>query len=131
MKWQNSMYSDSDMSRMQRDAIQRTKEMQRKAREAAERFNRNFADNAPNARKPQSDAGSKNKSESAASFLAPTTPEIKEAPDTPVARIFDALNLDREKTILIGLLLILLNDGGIREGKNQKLLMALAYLLFF
>lgn len=132
MKWQSSQYSESDMSRMQREAIQRTKEMQRRAKEAAAQFNRDFSSQNPPAFKSNMPRHSHNlNNNSRPPEVSHGSGEEKPAAPMPIKKIVDALGLDHEKIVLIGLMLILLNDGGINNTKNQKLLMALAYLLFF
>ncbi|MEG2295451.1 MAG: hypothetical protein RSB96_01760, partial [Oscillospiraceae bacterium] len=43
---------------------------------------------------------------------------------TPLAKVFDALELDGEKLLIIGLLFLLINEGG-----DPLLIVALGYLL--
>ncbi len=133
MNWGSSGYSQSDMSRMQREAIQRTREMQRRAREAANRFNRDFSGSAAAPKEMNNQHGvQKAEEKSAAAEKTDTENTLMQSSSTSsVKKLLESLNLDHEKIVLIGIMLILLNDGGLKEGKNQKLLMALAYLLFF
>lgn len=128
MKWQSSQYSESDINRMQKDAVQRTREMQKRAREAAAQFNRDFAQNNTHIKHqipPQINA------DTARSTHNEHTEVSQNQSPLPLQKIVSALGLDHEKIVLIGLMLILLNDGGLNNPKTQKLLMALAYLLFF
>ena len=130
MKWQDNSYSQSDLSRMQKEAIERTKEMQMRAKKATDRFNQDFYPNSVknNAQQNKDTSTGQNKNEKENSAV----PSVQNGNDgTTLSKLLDTLNLDHEKIVLIGLMLVLLNDGGINDKKNQKLLMALAYLLFF
>lgn len=163
MNWQKSGYSPGELSRMQQEAIQRAREMQRRAQAATQQFNREFSPDgtgdlrnrpqgqAQNRSRPSQSQTSRSSSQQpkpeehtsppppAPQKAQPQEPHPAKPPQesappqpmganllSPIHQVMDALHLDHEKIVLIGLMLILLNEGG-----DKKLLLALAYLLLF
>lgn len=110
------MAEDRDMLRMQQDAIRRVRLMQQRARESVA-----SGDPAPENVPPEA-------SDSVSSG-APGTPPIprmklrRNLPPAPVSPL-QALAGDSERTLLLVLLLLLL-----QEGTDPELLLALMYLL--
>ena len=115
----NSGYSPSELSSMQQEAIERVREMQRRARQRVEQSNRMVGEPPPASPKP-------------ASARAPAGNTAPRAVPVPVSRqaaapfqgILDRLNLDGDTALILILLLLLLNDGG-----DQGLILALVWLL--
>ena len=94
---------------MQREAAERVREMQHKARQRVEQTNRMTAPSLP----PEPPRPPK-----------PAPPPPNPTPVPPFQGILDRLNLDGETVLLLLLLLLLINDGG-----DRTLILALVYLL--
>ena len=110
----NSGYSASELSTMQQDAVERVREMQRRARQRVEQSNRMAAGLPP---APQA------KPQTAVSVPRPQTLR-RESPSLPLQGILDRLNLDGETLLLLLILLLLINDGA-----DHTLILALVYLI--
>ncbi len=109
---QNSGYSISEFSSMQQDAIQRVREMQRKARERLEESNRMAAAVPPPAPVRQ------------AAAPPPQAAGQRNPPALPFQGLLDSLGMDGETALILILLLLLLN-----EGADRMVILALVYLL--
>lgn len=133
-------YSEAELMRMQRDAEDRVREMHSRAREVVEhepasqpQRNRNWNSN-PNMRRPnnrrpqpqpqpepQPEPAAQDHEEPAADHAAGDKPPEK---TTIVEDVMSALKLDEDYLLIIGLLLILVNQRA-----DTTLILALAYLL--
>ena len=123
MKWQNSSnYSRDDLAAMQKDAMERVREMQRRADESLRRSNNIVPPAAPTP-PPVEKKGE--------------TPQLPPSPPPPVIppplpaqsgskfnQILHAAGVDSDRLIILGLLFILWNDDA-----DHLLLLALLYLL--
>lgn len=101
-------YNASDMMSMQRDAVRRVREMQRRANEKL--------------RPPvpaQRDAA-----HPPAAPAPPASRPASESAGSGLSSFLSQMNLDSEKTMLLLLIILLL-----REGADTKLILALCYLL--
>ncbi|MGI5895057.1 MAG: hypothetical protein ACOX6P_10790 [Candidatus Merdivicinus sp.] len=115
---QNSGYSASEFSSMQQDAIQRVREMQRRAQQRLEESNR-LAAGMP-ANRPQMP-----KPSASAQKTAVSPPAAEPAvPALPFQGILEKLGVDGETGLILILLLLLLN-----EGADRTLILALVYIL--
>ncbi len=121
MKWQNSSYSPKDMAAMQQDAMARVREMQRRADETLRRSN------------PPPPASTVERPTPTPQPPLPPPAEIPTPAPAPLPdllgggklnQLLAATGMDRDRLILLGLLLILWNDNA-----DKKLLLALVYLL--
>ncbi len=121
MKWQNSSYSPKDMAAMQQDAMERVREMQRRADETLRRSN------------PPPPASTVERPTPTPQPPLPPPAEIPTPAPAPLPdllgggklnQLLAATGMDRDRLILLGLLLILWNDNA-----DKKLLLALVYLL--
>ncbi len=120
MKWQNTNnYSRDDLAAMQKDAMERVREMQRRADETLRRSNQSMppappVPPAPPPPEPQQpkQAPPQQKTELSAQSV------------NKLGNILSAAGMDSDRLIILGLLLILWNDGA-----DHLLLLALLYLL--
>ena len=121
MKWNNaSNYSREDLAAMQKDAMERVREMQRRADETLRRSNQSM----PQPSTPPPVQKEENPS--------PPPPPPKPLPQPPPAisnnsklsNILSIAGMDSDRLIILGLLLILWNDNA-----DHLLLLALLYLL--
>ncbi len=116
----NSGYSASELSSMQRDAMERVREMQRRARQRIEETNRMVTESptvpAPH-RSMQQPANNNTTTHKPAATSRPAQP-------APLQGILDRLNLDGDTVLILILLLLLMNDGS-----DQSLILALVWLL--
>lgn len=121
MKWNNaSNYSREDLAAMQKDAMERVREMQRRADETLRRSNQSMPQPSP----PPPVQKEENPS--------PPPPPPKPLPQPPPAisnnsklsNILSIAGMDSDRLIILGLLLILWNDNA-----DHLLLLALLYLL--
>ena len=121
MKWNNtSNYSRDDLAAMQKDAMERVREMQRRADETLRRSNQAMPQPSP----PPPMQKEENPS--------PPPPPPKPLPQPPPAisnnsklsNILSIAGMDSDRLIILGLLLILWNDNA-----DHLLLLALLYLL--
>lgn len=99
----SNQYQGNDVIRMQQDAVRRVREMQRRANEKLQ--------------------------QSGAAAPPASVPAQQHTPSPPPApkasaSVLDKLGLDPEKALLLLLIVLLLN-----EGADQKLILALCYLL--
>lgn len=136
-------YSEAEMMRMQRDAEERVREMQARARATVEndnvsappQRNRNWNSNPGRRRqnnvRPQQEPRFSRPSEPAPEPQQepqpepqPTAPPEPKKPTTIIEDIMGALGLDEDYLLIIGLLLILINQRA-----DTTLILALAYLL--
>lgn len=139
-------YSDAEIMRMQRDAEARVREMQSRARQTVEqnpigpplnRQNRNWSTNPnmqrrnrPQYRQQQPPPPPRREAEQPRNDPKPDPPppappcEETKKPTTIVEDIMSALGLDEDYILIIGLLLILINQRA-----DTTLILALAYLL--
>ncbi len=116
MKWQSmgGRYSSEELASMQKDAMERVREMQRRADETLRRSNAglsSFTAEIPTLPAP-----------------APSVPPPPEAPKPIVptgklGNVLSAAGIDQDRMIILALLLILYNDGA-----DNLLLLALLYL---
>ncbi|MCL2035317.1 MAG: hypothetical protein FWG94_11410 [Oscillospiraceae bacterium] len=138
-------YTEADMARMQRDAEERVREMQSRARQAVDDSNggnngtqsrnRNWNNGTGN-RRPQQRRGGQRQSEAPQMHQQrPQDTHQDMSPEPPVQAsssqrttivedIMGALGLDEDYLLIIGLLLILINQRA-----DTTLILALAYLL--
>ena len=112
----NSGYSASQISAMQQDAIERVREMQRRAREKLESSNQIAA--APARQQPVQQAAYRQSSPS------PAVPAVSASPAQPFQGFLEKLGLDGETALILILLFLLIN-----EGADQTLILALVYIL--
>ncbi|MBP1581964.1 MAG: hypothetical protein J6A26_06175 [Oscillospiraceae bacterium] len=122
MKWQSSNhYSREDLSAMQKDAMERVREMQRRADENLRRSNAALPPQSQ-----QEDLPPPQPETPAAQAAAP--PPAPVAPPPPsgnrLSQILSVVGVDQDRAIILGLLLILYNDRA-----DPLLLLALLYLL--
>ncbi|MGI5959560.1 MAG: hypothetical protein ACOX60_09115 [Massiliimalia sp.] len=100
-----NQYQGNDIMRMQQDAVRRVREMQRRAKEKLNQT-------------PPVSSGTPYPQVSREQAAPPANTQKENA------SILDKLGLDREKALLLLLIILLLN-----EGADQKLILALCYLL--
>ena len=110
----NSGYSASQISAMQQDAIERVREMQRRAREKLESSNQIAS--APVRQQPVQQAAFRQSS--------PAVPAAPASPAQPFQGFLEKLGLDGETALILILLFLLIN-----EGADQPLILALVYIL--
>lgn len=122
-----SNYSQSEIITMQQDAVKRVNEMRE---QAMRHINSNVTEDMSIIKEQPivNDIANVEKNEKIVSdFQEPVIPvadNIMQPTTNSLAGIFDKLDLDSEKIILIGLMLLLMN-----EGADNTLLMALGYIL--
>ena len=112
----NSGYSASQISAMQQDAVERVREMQRRAREKLEGSNQVSA--VPVRQQPVQQAAYRQPSP------APAAPAAPAPPAQPFQGFLEKLGLDGETALILILLFLLIN-----EGADQTLILALVYIL--
>lgn len=122
MPVRNSGYSAAEISSMQKEAEERVREMQRKARRRLEQSNPSPPPHPPCPNRAL-------RFPKRTLFSPETPPETQKSPRpepdrSPLQGILDRLDLDGETVLLLLLLLLLINDGG-----DQSLILALAYLI--
>ena len=128
-------YSEADMIRMQRDAEERVREMQSRARQAvddaevgnhsAQSRNRNWNTGSGMRRPPRRGQRPEPAPErEEAPKKPPPPPEEAQKRTTIIEDVMGALSLDEDYLLIIGLLLILINQRA-----DTTLILALAYLL--
>ena len=114
MKWQsmNGHYNGDQLAAMQKDAMDRVREMQRRADETLRRSNADFSPPIPE--EPP---------------LPPPPPPLS-VPSAPckesmgkLEQLLSIAGIDRDRMVILALLLLLYNDGA-----DQLLLLALLYL---
>lgn len=110
----NSGYSASQISAMQQDAVERVREMQRRAREKLEGSNQVSA--VPVRQQPVQQAAYRQSS--------PAVPAAPASPAQPFQGFLEKLGLDGETALILILLFLLIN-----EGADQTLILALVYIL--
>ncbi len=94
---------------MQQDAIERVREMQRRAREKLESSNRSVPTAQPTAQPISRPIA---------------VPQTENSPAQPFQGILEKLGIDGETALILILLLLLLN-----EGADRSLILALVYIL--
>ena len=118
MKWQsmNGHYNGDQLAAMQKDAMDRVREMQRRADETLRRSNADFSPPMPE--EPPLPPPS-----------APPPPPLS-VPSAPckepmgkLEQLLSTAGIDRDRIVILALLLLLYNDGA-----DQLLLLALLYL---
>ena len=133
MKWQNGNYSRDDLKAMQKDAMDRVREMQRRADETLRRSNSAMASSSP-APKPAPPPSPAPKAPAEPSPVPPpASPAAPASSGMPAAKpsggrlsqILSAAGMDQDRLIILGLLFVLYND----EEADRLLLLALLYLL--
>lgn len=140
-------YTEADMLRMQRDAEDRVREMQNRARQTVEQDNLNAPPQNRNWSSGQGSRRQNRRHQSAQSGAPPPQqrerqqndrrqqpepPKEAPPPEKPVEKekttiiedVMGALGLDEDYLLIIGLLLILINQRA-----DTTLILALAYLL--
>lgn len=134
----SSGYTSKEIMSMQQDAIRRVNEMQRIAREKianSENRSQNFAkpQEKPTPQQNQQNNKPLPPMKPPPNIVKPNEPskELVKAENKPtevlpysLAGFLDRMNIDTETLLLIGLLLLLIN-----EGADVQLLMALVYIL--
>ena len=110
----NSGYSASQISAMQQDAIERVREMQRRAREKLESSNQIAS--APVRQQPVQQAAYRQSS--------PAVPAAPASPAQPFQGFLEKLGLDGETAFILIVLFLLINGGAV-----QSLILALVYIL--
>lgn len=147
-EWRGVSYNSSDMLRMQQEAIRRVRQMQQRARQSIEgQAPPGKAAGSPSALPWESASAASDRripggaaprrtsggiGERLGDLLSGSAPHrdggsiIREllGGNSPAVRVLDALNIDNERMILIGLLLVLAG-----EETDHTLLIALVYLL--
>lgn len=119
MKWNNaSNYSREDLAAMQKDAMERVREMQRRADETLRRSNQSMPQPSP----PPPVQKEENPSPPPPKPLPQPPPAISN--NSKLSNILSAAGMDSDRLIILGLLLILWNDNA-----DHLLLLALLYLL--
>ncbi len=111
------MPNDYDLGRMQEEAIRRAREMQSRAKIPRQNTgNRRPAQHTPEPEEPPEQPREQQ------------TPIVRETPQTPVevptGTLLDSLFRDKERTIILALLILLSGDGG-----HNELMFALMFLL--
>ena len=123
MKWQSgNNYSRDELATMQKDAMERVREMQRRADETLRRSNQAMPPAAPPVQPPPEPSQEPPKPKPPP--LPPPSVELPTASTNKLGNILSAAGMDSDRLIILGLLLILWNDGA-----DQLLLLALLYLL--
>ena len=126
----NSGYSASQLSSMQQDAIERVRDMQRRAQARVDASNRQAAQPPP---KPQTESSPPAPVPATAPApearpQAAETSRVLPAPPqqggSAIKGILERLGMDGEAGLILLLLFLLLN-----EGANQTVVLALAYVL--
>lgn len=128
-------YSEAELLRMQRDAEERVREMQSRARQTVEHDtlntpprNRNWSSGMSGRRsnrrpQPEPERQPPPAPEPEPQPQPPETPEPKK-PTTIIEDVMGVLNLDEDYLLIVGMLLILINQRA-----DTTLILALAYLL--
>lgn len=141
MRWENKRYTPEELRKMQQEAVERVRQMQRRSQEVVHNSPR-----APSffAQNQEQDGHAEHSEASAPSEPEKAqTKEVQEAANTPhspqqnsaqqtqqtqtdgvLSPILDVLHLDQDKLLLLGLLFILWG-----EKTDRSLMLALAYLL--
>lgn len=143
MTWQSNRYNNSDMLRMQQEAIQRVQDMQERARRAAQGGGMRLPDTPapmPQARPIQEPEPEPAPSPLPQAFPAPPEPapghhqhnplsdllsSFSGGDSSPLVRLLNGLGLDGEQLLILGLLFLLWN-----EEADHTIMLALLYLLF-
>lgn len=129
MALQGKNYSKEELSNMQRDAMDRVREMQRRADESLRKSNNSFAENLSSQQSvPQNQADvekqsvnlNQNQSQFKNDFPQPQQKNVGK-----LSNIFSAIGIDQDQVIILALLFILYND----EQTDPLILLALVYLL--
>jgi len=146
MTWNNTNYSQADMLSMQRDAMNRVMEMQRRAQQHISQSNRPLSQERSRVPVETPSPGQQNTAEArqptpsqAPHIPTPPPPPPRQnspPPGNPEGKgdhllnlpflpvnLLEKFNLDSERLILLGLGLVLLNEGG-----DRILLLALIYI---
>ena len=118
MAMAENRYSGGDMMSMQRDAIRRVREMQRRANEKLGQ------QASPQARQNRPSSSPAHTEHNHAVPVPATVPAEKVPQVSGLSSFLSNLDLDQEKIMLLMLLVLL-----IREGADTKLILALCYLL--
>lgn len=120
-------YTNAELMAMQQDAIRRVQDMHRRAQQRVQ----GQPDSTRTQRGTTSHSAPRSHSSSAQEQQrrqppAPSPPaEIQQTGDeTPIDKILKDLNIDKDRIILLGLIILLLN-----EGADRTLIIALVYLL--
>lgn len=117
MAQNQSGYTDAQIRSMQQDAVRRVNEMQRMARQRVD--TPSGQQRPPNQQKPP---------DPKEPCTNPIAPEPCMQPTLPIQNgligFLDRMNLDEEKILLIGILILLIN-----EGADTYLILALVYIL--
>jgi len=133
-------YSEAEMARMQRDAEERVREMQNRARAAVEQANGGNNGTQPRNRNWNTSSGARRTQQRRGGQRTeappPAPPEASPPPPEPAAPpaqnprttivedVMGALSMDEDYLLIIGLLLILINQRA-----DTTLILALVYLL--
>ena len=131
MKWKNAPYSQDDLAAMQKDAMERVREMQRRADETLRRSNSSLQKPRP-PQPPQPNqsppaAPQDPQQQLAPGPLPPAAPPSGTVPvEGKVEQLLQTLGIDRDRLLILGLLFLLYNEGN----SDYSLLLALLYLLF-
>ncbi|QEY35126.1 hypothetical protein FL966_08785 [Caproiciproducens galactitolivorans] len=117
-----------DMQRLQQDAIRRAREMQSRAQAAVSQSNRNIP-NPPGANQARNNAPSSQRSAAAPTASPAEKPTPQHSNNTggqmvPFRNLFDTLFDDSERTLILVLMLLL-----IEERADTGLIFALLYLV--
>ncbi|MDD6490144.1 MAG: hypothetical protein PUG48_10100 [Clostridia bacterium] len=113
--------NENDMKRMQQEAMRRAKEMQSRAKSD----NQNTQDISANSKQePPTQTEQKNHEIHHNSNSQKSTPEHSHHSENIVDNVFDVLMKDRDRTLILSLILILMD-----EKADNSLILALLYLL--
>lgn len=133
MPIQNNRYSSAEVSRMRQDAIRRTQEMQRRASSGNARpyQQQGRAGSRPQERPKNETAPPKNihrqekKEEKTLVLPSGSAKEENKNVKNPLEALMTQFHIDKDRAIVLLMLFILL-----REHADNKLILALCYLLF-
>lgn len=113
--------NENDMKRMQQEAMRRAKEMQSRAKDES----RNTRDNSANSQQEvPTQAEPKNHEIHHGTTAQNSNPEHSHHSENIVDSVFDVLMKDRDRTLILCLILILMD-----EKADNSLILALLYLL--
>lgn len=112
MKWQKGAYSPGDFAAMQKDAVARVQEMQRRADEKLRQSNAVLPAPPPPPKTPPLPPP-----------LPPTPSPVPNNDNGKLQQLLSVAGIDNDRLLILGLLLLLYN-----EGSDQTLLLALLYL---
>ena len=129
MKWEpTKQYTPQQLQAMQQDALERVRQMQRRSEQVVRRSPRApsffVQEDVSTAHSSQQNTGWSRHTQQLPSVQNHFSPPPAATSSNPLETVMDALGLDQERLLILGLLLVLATDGA-----DQTLLLALLYLL--